>query len=205
MAGSVSHIHARNAALYVSKGAVTYGAAVSIDQATKGDIFKVKNITITPPVGEVEKIDLWGSDSLDTVGAGVPVTGTFQHQALEQKSWSEAKVTFTIPFSHDEAGVTTPNGNNIQTLFHNAGIDIADDPAFTRFTYGDLADTGNDRLLVGNLIFVWNNGAGIINAAMASVIITKMGDVKPTGADGHWEQECEAVCLAQDFAMEPED
>jgi len=205
MAGSVSQIHARNAALYVSKSAVTYAAAVSIDQATKGDIFKIKNMTLTPPMSEVEKLDLWGSDSLDTIGAGVPVSGTFQHQALEQKSWTEGKVTFTLVFSHDEAGVTTPGGNSLEVLFHNSGLDVADDPAFTRYTYGDLADTGNDRLLVGNLIFVWNNGSGIKNAAMASVIVTKMGEIKPTGTDGHWEQECEAVCLAQDFAMENED
>ena len=205
VAGSVSHIHARNAALYVSKSAVTYAAAVSIDQATKGDVFKVKNMVLTPPMGEVEKIDLWGSDSLDTIGSGVPVTGTFQHQCLVEKSWTEAKVTFTLVFSHDEAGITTPNGNSLETLFHNAGIDVADSPAFTKYTYGDLLSTGVPRLLVGNLIFVWNNGAGIKNCAMAAVIVTKMGDVKPTGADGHWEQDCEAVCLAQDFAMEVED
>ena len=205
MAGTISHIHARNAALYVSKSAVTYAAAVSIDQATKGDIFKIKNMTLTPPMSEVEKLDLWGSDSLDTIGAGVPVSGTFQHQALEQKSWTEGKVTFTLVFSHDEAGSTTPAGNSLEVLFHNAGLDVADTPAFTRYTYGDLADTGNDRIIVGNLIFVWNNGAGIKNCAMASVIVTKMGEIKITGADGHWEQDCEAVCLAQDFAMEPED
>ena len=205
MAGSISHIHARNAALYASKVAVTYGAAISIDQATKGDIFKVKNMVLTPPMSEVEKLDFWGSDSLDTIGAGVPATGTFQHQALVEKSWTEAKVTFTLVFSHDEAGSTTPNGNSLEVMFHNSGLDVADTPAFTRYTYGDMSDSGNDRILVGNVIFVWNNGVGIKNAGMASVIVTKMGDIKPTGTDGHWEQDCEAVCLAQDFVMEPED
>lgn len=205
MAGSVSQIHARNAALYVKNTAVTYAANVSIDQATKGSIFKVKNITITPPVGEVEKIDLWGSDSLDTLGAGVPVTGTFQHQALVEKSWGEGKVAFTLVFSHDEAGSTTPAGESLEVLFHNAGIDVADTPAFTLYNYGDLLDSGDDRILVGNLIFVFNNGSGIVNVAMASPIVTKMGDIKPTGADGHFEQDCEATCLAQDFAMEKED
>jgi len=205
MAGSVSQIHARNAALYVSVTAVTYATAVSIDQATKGTIFKVKNMVLTPPVGEVEKVDFWGSDTLDTVGAGVPVTGTFQHQALVEKAWSEAKITFTLVFSHDEVGSTTPAGESLEVLFHNSGMDIADSPAFTKYTYGDLNLGGNDRILVGNLIFVWNNGSGIVNCAMASPIVTKMGDIKPTGADGHWEQECEAVCLAQDFALEKED
>ncbi len=205
MAGTISHIHARNVALYVDNSAVTYGASVSIDQATNGSIFQVKNMTITPPIGEVEKIDCWGSDSLDTIGAGVPASGTFQHQTLVEKSWSMGRVTFTLIFSHDEAGSTTPAGESVEVLFHNAGIDIADSPAFTRYNYGDMLDTGDDRILVGNLIFVWNNGSGIVNCGMASPIVTRMGDIKPTGADGHWEQDCEAVCLAQDFILEKED
>jgi len=203
--GSVSHIHARQAALYVSKSAVTYAAAVSIDQATKGDIFKVKNLTITPPTSEVAKIDLWGSDSLDTIGSAVPNIGTFQHQALEEKSWSEARITGTAVSSHDELGVTTPAGNSFEVMFGGSGQDVADDPAFTRYPYGDVLDTGNPRVRVGNIIIVYNNGAGIKNIAMANVIVQKMGDEKLTGADGHWEFDFEAVCLAKDFAKELED
>jgi len=205
MAGTISHIHARQAALYVQKSAVTYAAAVSIDQATKGSVFKVKNLTITPPMSEVEKIDLWGSDSIDTVGAGIATTGTFQHQALAEKSWTEAKVTGTAVFSHDELGVTTPDGNSFEVLFSNSGLDVADDPAFTRYTYGDMVTGGELRILVGNLIFVFNNGAGISNVAMINAIVTKMGDIKLTGADGHWEFDFEAVCLAKDYVYEVED
>ena len=205
MAGTISHIHARNAALYVSKSAVTYAAAVSIDQATKGDVFKVKNLTITPPMSEVERIDLWGSDSLDTIGSGVPTTGTFQHQAFAEKSWSEAKVSGTAVFSHDELGVTTPNGNSFEVMFSNSGLDVGDTPAFTRYTYGDMAVSGKERIRVGNLIFVFNNGSGIVNVGMANVIVTKMGDIKLTGADGHFEFDFEAVCLAKDYVLEPED
>lgn len=205
MAGTVSQIHARNAALYVDNSAVTYATNTSMDQLTKGSIFVVKNLVITPPVGEVEKLDFWGSDSLDTLGAGVPVTGTFQHQALVEMSWAEAKVSGTLVFSHDEAGSTTPAGDSLEVLFHNAGIDVGDSPAFTLYNYGDMLDTGDDRILVGNLIFVFNNGSGIVNVGMASPIVTKMGDIKPTGVDGHWEQDFEAVCLAQDFGLEKED
>ncbi len=205
MAGSVSHIQARSAALYVSKSAVTYAAAVSIDQATKGDIYKVKNLTLTPPMSEVEKIDLWGSDSLDAIGAGVPATGTFQHQALAEKSWTEAKVTGTAVFSHDELGSTTPDGNSFEVMFSNSGLDVADIPPFTRYTYGDMVTGGKLRILVGNLIFVFNNGVGISNVAMANVVVTKMGDIKATGADGHWEFDFEAVCLAKDYVLELED
>ena len=206
MAGTISHIHARQAALYVSKAAVTYLAAESIDQiATKGDVFKIKNLTITPPMSEIEKIDMWGSDSLDTIGSGVPATGTFQHQTFVEKSWTEAKVTGTAVFSHDELGITTPDGNSFEVMFSNAGIDIADTPAFTRYTTGDLASGGQTRILVGNLIFVYNKGAGIINVAMANVVVTKMGDIKLTGADGHWEFDFEAVCLARDYVLEPQD
>ncbi len=205
MAGIISHIHARNAALYVDKAAITFAAGTSFDQAQGGaSIFKVKNMILTPPMSEVEKIDLWGEDSLDSIGAGVPVSGTFQHQALEEKSWTPAKVAFVLVMSHDEAGITTPNGDSLEVLFHGTGIDVADTPSFTRYTYGDSA-TANARILVGNLGFVWNNGSGIKNFQMANVIVTKMGDAKPTGADGHWEQDCEAVALAQDCGMEDED
>ena len=203
MAGTISHIHSRNAALYVNNSAVTYAAAVSIDQIEdKGNVFKVKNITVSPPMSEVEKIDLWGSDSLDTIGSGVPVSGTFQHQALNEKSWSEARVTGTAVLSHDELGETTPAGDSWQVLFSGNGLDVADNPAFTRYVYGDMNTTSQQRLRVGNLIFVWNNGSGIANASMANVIVQKMGDIKLTGVDGHWEFDFEAVCLAKDFAME---
>jgi len=204
MAGSVSHIQTRSAALYVQKTAITFSASVSLDQAYgSATIFKVKNLTITPPMGEVDLVNLWGEDALDTAGSNVSATGTFQIQAMEEKSWTLAKATFTLAFSHDEAGLTTPNDNSLETLFHGAGIDIADTPAFTRLTYGD--STTSKRVKVGNIGFVWNNGSGIKNANMNKVLITKMGDIKSTGIDGHWEQECEAVCLAQDFIMENED
>ena len=209
MAGTISHIHARNAALYVAKAAVTFGVAISLDQATIGTIFKVKNLVITPPMSEVEKIDFWGSDSLDTYGAGVPAAGTWQHQTLSEKSWTEAKAAFTLVFSHDEVGITTPPTSAVQeaieSLFHGQAIDVTDDPAFSRYKYGDINTSGEQRLRVGNFVFVFNNGAGIVNIGMSAVIVTKMGDVKPTATDGHWEMDCEAVCLAQDFVHEKED
>jgi len=209
MAGNVSHIHARNAALYVSKAAITFDAATSLNLETGiGSAFKVKTLTITPPESEVELINCWGSDVIDTVGAGVPVTGTFQHQALDKKAFTLGKVTGTLLFSHDEAGATTPNDgavvDNIESLFYGKANNITDDPAYNRFVSGDLA-VGNPTITVGNMIFVFNNGAGIVNVGMVNVRVTKMGDIKPTGADGHWEQEFEAVCLAKDFLMEKED
>jgi len=206
LAGSISHIQTRNAALYVSNSAITYSASVSIDQiTTKGTVFKVKNLTITPPSSEVEKIDCWGSDVLDTVGSGVPTAGTFQHQTLSGKSWTEAKMSGTAVFSHDELGLTTPAGDSFETLFSGNATDIADDPAFTRLSYGDMNTTNKQRLRVGNIIAVFNNGAGINNVAMANVMVTKMGDIKTTGADGHWEFDFEAVCLAKDYVYEVED
>lgn len=204
MAGSVSHIHTRNAVLYVQKTAITFAAAVSLDQAYGSSTsFKVKNIDFTPPESEAELINLWGSDALDTVGSAVSTVGTFQIQAIEEKAWTLAKVKFTVPFSHDEIGLTTPNGNSIEVLFSGEGMDIADTPAFTRYTSGDFVTY--TRSLIGNLGFVFNNGSGIQNINMNKVIITKMGGIKPTGVDGHWEQDCEAVCLAKDFTNEKED
>jgi len=205
MAGTIQHIHARNAALYVDTSAITFGAAVSLDQAQgSATIFKVKNVTIIPPMSEIEKIDLWGEDVLDTIGSNVVVTGTFQHAAMDEKSWTLGRATFTLVMSSDEAGSTTPNGDNLETLFHGSSqIDVADSPAFTRMVYGDLVTS--PPILVGNLGFVFNNGTQIMNVQMVRARITKMGDMKPTGPDGHWEMDCEATCFAQDFTREVED
>jgi len=206
MAGTISHIHARNAALWVNSSAVTYAAATSIDQiADIGALFKVKNLIITPPMSEVERVDLWGSDTLDTMGSGVPTTGTFQHQTLSEKSWTEAKLSGTGVFSHDELGSTTPAGDSWQVLFCGNGLDVADTPAFTRYVYGDVNTTSQQRIRVGNIVAIFNNGTGIVNVGMANVIVTKMGDIKLTGTDGHWEFDFEAVCLAKDYVYEPED
>lgn len=205
MAGTIEHIHARNAALYVDTGAITFDANTSLDQEQGGaTIFKVKNLTLTPPMSEIEVINLWGEDLLDTLGANVVATGTWQHQGMDEKSWTLGRASFTLVFSSDEAGSTTPNGDNLQTLFHgSSAIDIADSPAFTRYVYGDLLTS--PPILVGNIGFVWNNGTQIQNAQMVRARVTKMGDIKTTGADGHWEQDCEAVCFAQDFVIETED
>ena len=205
MAGTIEHIHARNAVLHADISAITFASATSLDQSQGGaTIFKVKNLNITPPMSEVEKIDLWGEDLLDTIGSNVLVTGTFQHQAVDEKSWTLARVTFTLVMSGDEAGSTTPNGDSLETLFHGSSqIDVADVPAFTRMVYGD--STTSARIVVGNLGFVWNNGTQIKNCQMSKVIVTKMGDMKPTGADGHWEQDCEAVALHNNFTIENED
>jgi len=205
MAGTIEHIHARNAALYVDTAAITFSGSVSLDQAQgSATIFKVKNMTITPPMSEIEKIDLWGSDLLDTIGSNVVGTGSWQHVAMDQKAWTLARATFTLVMSSDEAGSTTPNGDNLETIFHGSSqIDIADSPAFTRMVYGDIVTSPS--LLVSNLGFVWNNGTQIMNAQMVRARIIKMGDIKITGPDGHWEMDCEAACFAQDFVREVED
>ena len=205
MAGTIEHIHASNAALYVDKDAIVFGAAVSLDQAQGGaTIYKVKNLTLTPSMSEIERIDLWGEDALDTVGSNVLVTGTWQIQAMDEKSWTLGKAAFTLVMSSDEAGSTTPNADNVETLFHGSSqIDVADSPAFTRMVYGDLVTS--PPILVGNLGFVFNNGTQIMNVQMVRARVTKMGDMRITGADGHWEMDCEAVCFAQDFVREVED
>lgn len=199
--GSVSHIHKRNVVAYLNKSAITFDSASSIDQEQgSASIFRVKNLTITRPKSEIALVNFWGSDVLDTLGSGVPATGTFQIQAMEEQSWQMAKATFTAVFSHDELGSTTPNGNSFEVLLGNAGIDITDSPAFTRYTHGDYVT--NPRITVGNLAFIWNNGSGIINASMSNVLVN-INDIKI--GEESWEFECEANCLARDCVIELED
>ena len=40
-----------------------------------------------------ELINFWGSDALDTLGSGVPATGTFQIQAFDEKAWRSEEHT----------------------------------------------------------------------------------------------------------------
>ena len=203
MMATPSIIQARHAALYVDTAAITFDAATSLDQETgSGTAFKVKNLTVTPPKYKDEKVDLLG-ESAQTIGAGIINSGTFQNAVFDQGAASEASGTCTVVLEHDEPGLTTPAGDNLFTLAAGNGTDITDDPAFTRYTFGDSA-TNLTRLEIGTLIFVLNNGEGILNIVMTNVLVSP-GEIKPTGADGHWEMDWEFKCLPKDFAIELED
>ena len=47
-----------------------------------------------------------------------------------------------------------------------------------------------------------NNGSEDMSVGMSNLWVTKMGDIKPTGADGHFEVDFAMECLPQDGAIE---
>ena len=47
-----------------------------------------------------------------------------------------------------------------------------------------------------------NNASEKACVAMSNVFITKMGDIKSTGSDGHFETDFECECLTKDGAVE---
>ena len=78
----------------------------------------------------------------------------------------------------------------------------------TRYSIGDLSSAAGEawnRNLLGSWRFFLNNGSETFCFAMTNIVMTKIGDVKPTGADGHFEVDFEAECLPKDGAIEFKD
>ena len=75
----------------------------------------------------------------------------------------------------------------------------------TRYGLGTLTSgAALTQITVGVLRLFLNNGSEDVNAVGTNVHMT-IGELKPTGADGHYEAEFEAMGLAKDFFYEFKD
>jgi len=140
-----------------------------------------KNITITPPE---TAHDLQSFLSVDT--------NDFQNQMLEEKPPGLATFTATMILDEDESlepfltsGATTVTGG------------------YTRYQTGKSAGPDTDILV--NISGSTAGSSGVVNLALIDSKITKFGDVKVSGPDGHWEQDVTATCLAKNFYWEYKD
>src|SRR3990167_9339602 len=93
---AVTKISARKCTLKFSSTAVTFDTSTAFNAETYGTLTVVsaKNVTLSKPKSEVEKVDLLGESTV-TIGAGNPRTGVFQNNVMDEKAYSNAKLTGT--------------------------------------------------------------------------------------------------------------
>ena len=147
----------------------------------------VKNVTISVPEGSVEKIDLLGESN-----SAAGDNNDFQNAELDIKPWGMATITGTIVQPGDEV---------FETWALGAGTAIA--ATHHRYQYGGVAASKvrKECALLVNL----DDATDEVNILLNHAYITKLGDKTISGADSHWEQSFEAVCLPKDYYEEYKD
>jgi len=189
---NVRPIRASQGTLKFSTSQVTYDGSNPVGSETYANtVIQCKNITVTPPKGETEIVHLIGQ-SATTVGAGVPATGSFQNNVFDEKSFGEASMTCTLVVSGSEAHL--PDFIRLAT---GTGTDVS---SYKRHTFGDTT-TNKTRNKDGAVILVLDNGYERMDILLNEPYFN-VGDVKPTGMDGHFEIDFEAKCLPQDFVID---
>jgi hypothetical protein len=175
------------AILYTKASAVTVASAatlVSLFTASTDIYNKAKNITITPPTGEIEQVNLIG----ETTSAKQPLQ-TFQNYALDNKPFTLAKMSGTI--------LLDANEDNFDLMMTGGGT-AAVTNTYTRRQVGG-SDSGKIRV-VGAVLVLYNVSATDIRAVLLNNFwITSYGDIKATGADGHLERDFEGICAPEDY------
>ena len=195
----VPFFHAAQGNIAYVTSAPTYSGSSAISAIASIldlQVIQCKNITVSSPVGAVEKIDILGTEST-TTGAGIPSTGVFQNAIMECKPWTNGKVSGTMILTahNDGAAALLPDFLDLAT-----GTGQAISTTYHRHTFGDT--TANQlRIITGALLINLDN-----NIQQATIVLNapfvNWGEVKPTGGDGHWEVEFEAECFPKDFVVE---
>jgi hypothetical protein len=200
---AVTKFFARQGTFAYGTSAVTWDSSTQADAETlTADVASLKNVTVEPPKQEFEKVDCIGNIQ-QTIGANHQTVGTatggtpgyFQAQAMIAQSIGVCKISGTAVFTGDEQ------------FFHLMGLGTSQaiTGGNTRYGIGTLTSgaalTANT---VGVLRLFLNNSSEDASAVATNVHMT-IGEVKPTGTDGHYEADFEAVCLTKDFFFEFKD
>ena len=197
---AITKFSARHATIKLSTTAITFDLATNLDDETYGTtIISAKDVTVTPPKSEVEKVDLLGTTA-QVIGAGVIVSGTFQNSMLDEKSWSNGKVVGTLVLTGDE---------QVEIAAFGAGYATSGTNVSTRYGFGDVA-SGKERTKVGAIMVTLHNNitdsSGEVYTFAMTNPIFMIGDIKPTSAEGgHWECGFECEALPQDCSAELQD
>ena len=180
-------IKVQKAVIYTKASAVTVATdatLLSLFTASTDIYFKAKNVVITPPTGEIEKIDLLGETA-----SALGTTAVYQNYLLEEKPWSLPKVSGTILLDAVE--------DNFDLAIAGAGTQVVAG-AYTEYNYG-ASDSGETRG-VGSLLVVFKVGSAIREVLLNNLFMTKLGDIKSTGSDGHLERDFEATCSLENYS-----
>ena len=176
---------ARQAEIIIARAhQITIGAATNLSGAFSINGVKIeagaKNVTITPPETGWDKQDFVGQDS-----------NGFQNQLLDEKPVGTATFTGTFQLGEDE---------HIEDYMMSGTVTgIA---GYTRYQIGK--NNTNEVAICVTLTDVPNE-TDRKTCVLDNARVTKWGDVKESGPDAHFEQDCTIVCLARDFYYEVKD
>lgn len=188
---AVTKFSARVAKVKYSSSAIEFDTTALLDaESTTATLASVKNITIAIPKGEIEQIPLLG-ETTSSIGAGIPNTSVSQNAFLDEKNFGLCVVTGTLVVRGDE---------DFEAMIVGAGTSVT---GGTRYTFGD-SQSSKKRVTDGALIIDLDNGTQIVTFALGNVYMN-FGELKPTGADGHFEIDFEATCLPENFGYEYKD
>jgi len=142
------------------------------------------DVSVVVPEGEVEKIDALG------------VTSSFPNAYLDQQVFGLAELSGTLIVQGDEMLV----GQTTSQLFFGAGTAVAG--THTRYQAGSVDASGDFIRPTVAILVRLDDGTDEVNIVLDNAYISKYGEVKLDGADGHWEVEVTIKCLPTDFYME---
>lgn len=204
----VTSFRARHGTGAYATGAITWDNSTPLDNETfTANIAEIKDITVTYPDQSYEKIDFIGNSS-QTVGANAQtpgvatgvVAGDFQNQALQSTSVGTWNVNGTLVLKGDEDFIDILGLGKSQAITGG----------YTRYAVGDLQQSGDGapgkirRNTLGSFRLYLNNGSEETTLLLTNVHVG-LGEVKPTGTDGHYERDFTLMCLPKDGAVEYKD
>jgi len=161
-----------------ASSAITITTSAAIDTEFTGSAItcNAKNITVTEPEGDVDKIDLLGSD-----------TDGFQCAELDERPFGMAVLSGTLVLDSDEVLIG----------YEDTATTV--DTNWSRYRIGD-----GGRVDVSALVNL-TASTGEINLVLDNGTLTRVGDIRISGPDGHWEQDFNIKCLPEDFYLEIKD
>ena len=183
-------IRARQGTLKFATSAITFDTGTASNAETFGTtVVSAKNLTLTKPKSEPKQIDLLGETAV-TIGSNVPRSGTFQNAVMDEGAYTGAMLKGTSVVKGDE---------DFELLATGTGTAITG--SYTRYSYGDSTATTGTRNIANAILIDLYNGSERFSAVMVKSRVN-IGDMKPTGTDGHWEVDFELTCLPEDYADE---
>ena len=140
----------------------------------------MKNITVTPPETSWEKQDLLGQ-----------TTNGFQNQLLDEKPVGIATITGTLLLGEDET---------ISDILISGSATATVTNTYSRYQIGEK--TSDNRVTA---VVTMEKNQNVVSFGLEDGVVTKWGDVRISGPDGHWEQDITIISLAKNFYWEFKD
>lgn len=189
----VSVFKAHETVVKLKTGAVNVSTTAPLASLFTGTTEEItsymKNVTITPPEGAVDKQDLLGVDEKG-----------FQNAVMDEKPYGMAVMTGTLVL----------DGDTWQAFSSQLESTIATgEPVSTthkRYQFGKMSDTTVGRPTVAALVQLKKPYTGTpvdeVTILFNNAKMTKIGDYRIGGPDGHWEVDISLTCLPKDWYIE---